>query len=322
MFGKHPAWDDFLWHGGDHSPALDTTMSLLYEEGVNRNIESAVWGDPANDLAAVVDRLDHYFLWGCAPDGYVVGRWWPSSDRTGRLRPLAACANCTDVACLTPFVHHALEVVDAFRQTADKAGSQEEMVAGLTDAQHELNQRLAQEWTEAPVPSGQWLKAAYPDHVKLQRILLATVRAAFPFIKLPPKNPFRRMRELVSHKLSSIVNGPDGPQTGMGKVRLPRAFCDEPAKLLVGWRRLLDRVGGNTLPACLLLPASMEWLDVLTGPLGARDDFRCLGIANLPVATDIAHEIPEEFAMAADKALDGGDFAVLPRALPADMVSG
>ena len=71
--GKHPAWDDFFWIGLDTDRLADV-FTVLYNECLNRNIESGVWGDPSSDITVLSDPANLSAI-------LLDGRW--ITDRVG-----------------------------------------------------------------------------------------------------------------------------------------------------------------------------------------------------------------------------------------------
>jgi len=127
LVGKHPGWADFLWLGLDKHPLLERVASALYEGGIVRNLQGSVWGDPREQMASMLERCRHGWLWRSG-EHCAVGRLVPSRDTGGRTMPLMAVAQWTGsqpghVVQLSLPILEALQ--DRLQETATAAESEE-----------------------------------------------------------------------------------------------------------------------------------------------------------------------------------------------------
>ncbi|MBT7161171.1 MAG: hypothetical protein HN904_00260 [Victivallales bacterium] len=134
LVGKHPGWADFLWLGLDKHPLLERVASALYEAGIVRNLQGSVWGDPREQMASMLERCRHGWLWRSG-EHCAVGRLVPSRDTGGRTMPLMAIAQWTGsqpghVVQLSLPILEALQ--DRLQETATAADAEEALVLSET----------------------------------------------------------------------------------------------------------------------------------------------------------------------------------------------
>jgi hypothetical protein len=255
-------------HIGLKTNSLVWAKSLLYTQGIGRNVESGAWEKLAPNQ--VLDEFNHTFLWE-RNDGYIVGTLWSSSDGKGRTRyPMVAAAHVTGVPLhwvLTALLSRLSTLRTDCQQAADAPG----VGAALNRARDDLYQAL--EWPNRSLPSSRDFLARFARHPQfgheregLLRVFcrLQTQASQFAPGRFSARNDSRGQSVRVP---AAASNGED-------------VFC--------GWSQTLQVFVDSEAPLLLLWPNGENWLDVLVGEPDA-EDFFCLRASTerLPAVSEI-----------------------------------
>jgi hypothetical protein len=247
LFGKHPAWRDFV----AINPAADDLLSATYEDVYCRclgALQSGVWGP---DPGAVVPHFHHAVvrLWpaGDAVVGILVG----SVDGLNRHQPLMLAACCRGVCyhraipCLLPAV---TELARRLRRARDETA--------VTD----LLRASADEFTAliqgTPEPS-----SGHP--ADLLRSLLCE-----PGLAGPGEELHRIVYQMIGHDAGVLV-GPWETPRGLAD-RLPvqarlAIHSPEPAEAIEQWLTFARFLCGRGERLTLFASLGRTWADLIVG---------------------------------------------------------
>ncbi|MBT3376058.1 MAG: DUF2094 domain-containing protein [Lentisphaerae bacterium] len=286
LFGKHPAWADFLSVGLE-TDELRLLEQVLFDQGIDGNIASGVWGDPKERGQEIVERFNHAFVM-LNGAGLLIGQWWPSRDRVGRSRPLAVCIQTESI----PFARAIRVVFAQLHGTVpclQGESSQQGVVAIVDGLRVALRAALCPSSLPPPdhelsfCPSLSWFLAhdvLSGDGDSLLRLLFL-VKEALDFAESQPQH------------LRLPVCGTDAVETG------------------VRWLDLLTRHFAPDQPCLLLMPADAAWVDLVVGQPDSLT-LLCLGNRSQDNALDDDLSVAPSFLALAEKALGnaqakGGD---------------
>lgn len=244
-FGKHPAWTDFFEHGLD-TERLANIHRVLYTQGIDDNIVSGVWGDPAEEASAIVRDLHHVFMWRNA-EGLCVGRCWPSEDSVGRARPMVACLEVRGRQQAWG-IGNALPQLESLEARCRESTSREEVLAHLDEARQELHAAAlhAQDDTaDVPFvpPSLAW------------------------FAERPEMGPGHQGLECVLYQIHEMA-----AYAAHKAQHLRAAACDHAAdNAVLRWADLLFGLVAVEIPLMIVAPVDHDWIDVVMGEPGGID---------------------------------------------------
>ena len=123
--------------------------TLLYVQGVGRNIDLGVWEKLGADEA--LPGFDHTFVWQ-NENAYVVGLMWSSSDGKGRKRyPMVLVAHALGVS-LHWILAVAIPRLETLRRECEQLTSAPEVGAALDRSRIFLNEALAEDCRSHPHP--------------------------------------------------------------------------------------------------------------------------------------------------------------------------
>lgn len=290
-FGKHPGWDDHVEENpkvpdlGLRSTTLAWTKTLLYVQGVGRNIDLGVWEKLGPDEA--LPGFDHTFIWQ-NENAYVIGMMWSSSDGKGRKRyPMVLVAHALGVS-LHWILAVAIPRLGLLRRECEQLTTAPEVGAALDRSRIFLNEALAED--NRSHPSARDLLPRFirhprfaPGHDGLLRVLyrLQTQAASFAPGSFSPKN------------------------AGVGAdLRLPAAG-NVPSDIFASWSELLRNYVDPAVPFLLVLPAGADYIDLIIGE-PAPEHFFCLraNSRRLPSASQVQFRLDEAFRSKAEAQLE------------------
>jgi len=253
IFGKHPGWNDHIEENeevpdlGLRTESLVWAKSLLYTQGIGRNIESGAWEKLSPEQA--LETFNHTFLWQRG-DGFIAGCLWSSRDGKGRkLYPMVVAAHVTGTTLhwtLTVLLSR-LATLEADCQQAETAG---EVGSALAKAREDLLQAV--HGTGRSVPGiKEFISrfARHPqfgaDHEGLLRVL-------------------SRLQTQAVH----FAPGRFNPRNSLGSraqaLRVPSAASNK-EDVFCAWSETLRGFIDFEAPLLLIWPNGKNWLDVLIG---------------------------------------------------------
>ena len=290
-FGKHPQWKDFFGVGIEENGRLADIRGILYDQGINANIESGVWGDAAKEMETLSSRFGHDFVW-CNHSDTVAGKIVPSRDQLGRLRPLVGCIHCRNLSHGAA-LGLAYGELEGLVQRFAHAASQERARASLEEACAAVAAKASTDPANKsrardPKAALAWLAARPelgPDHRGLVRVLYHLCGHA--------ETHFSDPRKTVSLSSSAL------PQ----QIRVPWG-SDDLQEGAVHWLDFVTAYFRSADEFVLISPFAGSWFDVIVGRPGARE-LTCLlqPLEDLPYTTDIPYDIGADFSRQAEKAL-------------------
>jgi hypothetical protein len=264
LFGKHPAWGDHIDNLGDESQFLLEVRSILYSDGLTRQIGTGAW-----EKLPAEGRLpfNHFFVWHFG-GRMINGLLWSSADSRGRTQyPLVLVAE-THRSHDAEFIRHIHQALTRAKQGCVDATEQDAVV------------RVVQEFRESVARLAARLPA---DATALE------LSAGFepPAEYLP--RVLHELRASCSH-LSASRWSPTVSADGASVIRVPLVTADRFD--LLDW---LAVVAGQIHPAASLVGFAEESRgigDLLVG-IPTAQNFFCLRAApaTLPFTTDIPFEI-------------------------------
>ncbi|HAV64548.1 MAG TPA: hypothetical protein DCY13_19540 [Verrucomicrobiales bacterium] len=283
-FGKHPGWNDHLEENADaldlgvRTPSLVWTKSLLYEQGVGRNIDTGSWDklDPGHRL----EEFRHQFFWH-GPTGKIVGSMWSSRDGKGRARyPMVLAAHAVGTHRVWT-IDTVLGRLDSLRRECVESETARQVAAALDRTRADLRSAVAE--------SGRSQRSLSP--------LLAE------FVKHPQFGIEHEGLLRVCYQLQGQV-GPyarghyslKGARSSRSQsIRVPAAGRDAVA-VFTAWIQLIRLFVDPEVPVLLIWPERESWLDIIIGQ-PAPDDLVCLRISAIghPCASDIPFNLDPAF---------------------------
>ncbi|HTG43389.1 MAG TPA: hypothetical protein VK633_02535 [Verrucomicrobiae bacterium] len=275
IFGKHPGWNDHIEENqevpdiGLRTNSLVWAKSILYTQGIGRNIESGAWEKLTPDQG--LETFNHNFLWQ-RQDSYIAGTLWSSSDGKGRkLYPMVVAAHAVGVP-----LHWVLSVL-ASRLAALKSDCQQAQLAGevgaaLTRARGDLQNAL--HWPNRSVPNSREFLSRFARHPQFGPEREGLLRV------------FGRLKTQAGPFAPGKFSSRNKPR-GLG-VRVPAAApnCEE---IFCAWSEALRAFIDEDAPLLMLWPIGQNWLDLIIGE-PEPEDFFCLRA--LPSRFAAASEIP------------------------------
>jgi hypothetical protein len=247
LFGKHPAWRDFV----AINPSADAQLSAVYEDVYCQclnALQSGVWG---TDLAAVVPHFHHAVarLW---PAGDIVaGVLLGSADGLNRHQPLLLAASCPGVCyhrAIGRLLPTVAQLLRQLREVREEQGVIE--LLGLAAA------GFTEDIRRAPEPSATYV---------------AEVLAALlcqPPLAGPGEELDRIVYQLVGHD-ARVIGGPWESPAGLAE-RLPvqvrvGIHTPEPAEAIEQWLTFARLLCGCGHPLTLLASLGRTWGDLIAG---------------------------------------------------------
>jgi hypothetical protein len=290
-FGKHPGWDDHIEENaqapdlGLRSATLAWTKSLLYVQGVGRNIDLGAWEKLQSGEA--LPEFDHLFVWQ-NENGYVVGAMWSSSDGKGRKRyPMVVAAHALGVS-LPWILAVAVPRLDELRRECEQLTTAPQVSAALDRCRRLLNEELAKDGRSQPSPRELLVRFARhprfaPGHDGLLRVLyrLQTQAGSFAPGEFSARN------------------------AGLGvDLRLPAAG-NTPYDIFAGWSELLRGFVDPAVPFLLIWPVGGDYVDLIIGE-PVPEHFFCLraDATRLPTVSQVPFHLDEAFRTKAEARLD------------------
>lgn len=293
-FGKHPGWDDHLEENaqapdlGVRTPSLVWTKSLLYEQGIGRNIDAGVW-----ERLTPEQRLEdfrHHFLWH-GETGMIAGTLWSSRDGKGRARypmVLAAHAMGTHRRWTIGTCFPRLESLRTECQSLERAP---DVSAALERARNDL-------------------RAAVADSGRSQSSISDLLTE---FIRHPQFGPDHEGVLRVCYQLQGQVAAyaigrysPREARTARSQeLRVPAAGRDA-VNIFIAWTQLIRLFVDPLVPVLVIWPEGESWVDILIGQ-PAPEDFACLRSTPLhhPCVSDIPFNMAPAFCAETRDKLEG-----------------
>lgn len=282
IFGKHPGWNDHIEENeevpdtGLRTNSLVWAKSILYTQGIGRNIESGSWERlPGNQL---LEEFNHVFLWQ-RHDGFIAGNLWSSSDGKGRkLYPMVVAAHVIGVS-----LHWVLTVLfsrlAALRAECQQAHDARSVGAALGKAREELFQSL--HWPNRSIPSSREFLARFARHPQFGH----------------EHEGLLRVLSRLQTQAAQFAPGRFTSRSGLGprcqSLRVPAAASNW-EEIFCGWTEALRTYVDCDAPLLLLWPVGKNWIDVMIGEPGP-EDFFCLKAlpARLPSISDVPFHLDE-----------------------------
>jgi len=286
VFGKHPGWPDHMPLVGTPHPTLVRTWKLLYEAGVQGNIDEGAWGDPAEAAPEWLSPYGHVLLWRLDGDA-VVGRVWSSRDQSGRDRyPMIGCAVVPGLGSAASLAV-ALPILDRLEATCRAAATEADVRSAVSVAERRLSS------ASATAPGGGGMTF---------RELAAFVSGAG--LAAEPQGRSRVLYEIDREVEQLRLLGDSGSATGPGGVpqHVRGRIGTDVASALHSWYGLLAARLPATAPILAVAPSAGGWIDTVIGEPGARELF-CLRVSpeKLPPASDVPYQIDPAFVAGAEK---------------------
>lgn len=267
VFGKHPGWADFF-ELGLTTPGLAAVHSTLFEQGIDENIVSGVWGDPRTDLDRIVDGLRHLFVWRQGRELYV-GRWWPSRDSVGRRRPVVVCVQSTGL----PFrgmLRGVLPLLERLEAECCSVSAKGDVRSAVSATSNDLN-RLVE--TVSDAPDDELSPATLPWFVdKLEAGGGGGLAGVL--------DELARVCSYASDRAQQL--------------RFP-SCGGTPEESAMRWSDLLLSNVDARLPALLLVPTQEDWVDVILGEAGPLA-LVCIGRSDFELTTEAGIAASPEFS--------------------------
>jgi len=247
LFGKHPAWRDFV----AVNPTEDNLLSSTYEDVYCRcltTLQSGVWGD---DPAAVVPHFHHAVVRLWPAGDVVVGVLAGSADMLGRQQPLLLAACCRGV-CYHRAIPSLMPALPGLARRVRLARADQEVEVLLHTASGEFG--LLVQGTPPPLPNhaGQVLRALLD----------------LPELAASGEGLHRIVYQLIGHDASAVV----------GPWETPRGFADllpaqvrigmhspEPAEAIEQWLTFARFLCGRECPLTLFASLGRTWGDLIVG---------------------------------------------------------
>jgi hypothetical protein len=278
-FGKHPGWDDHIDDIGLETESLLLAKQSLYVEGIGGQIDSGEW--EKLDDARCLREFKHVFLWKRG-EAFLIGRIWSSRDGKNRTKyPLVVCAHCLSLPlnwALTA-VSQCLGDVEGRCKSARLA---DEVRGVLGQALDHLRTSIAQ--VDAELPPREPDARAFAERLGLTEQHEALYRIVF----------------CVHRQLAGYLAGARANENnlGAGQVRLP-SVAGPAGEVLSFWSRFLESQLGSNVPVLLTLPLQECWVDATCGEPASREFYSLRAKPEvMPVASDVACRIPDEFRKA------------------------
>ncbi|HEV8544181.1 MAG TPA: hypothetical protein VGR78_17460 [Verrucomicrobiae bacterium] len=282
VFGKHPGWNDHIEENeevpdlGLRTESLVWAKSLLYTQGIGRNIESGAWEKLPPEQ--VLEGFDHTFLWQ-RNGGFIAGSLWSSRDGKGRrLYPMVVSAHVTGVT-----LHWVLTVLFsrlvALQMECQQVQTAREVGSILSRAREDL--ALALHGPSRSVPSTREFISRFARHPQfgadqegLSRVLSRFQAQAVQFAP----GRFNARNSAGSRGVAVRV-----PAAGLSKEDI---FC--------AWSETLGGYLDFEAPLLLISPTGKNWMDVIVGEPSPEDLF-CLRatLARLPSVSEIPFHVDE-----------------------------
>lgn len=247
LFGKHPAWRDFV----AANPAEDNLLTATYEDVYCRclaTLQSGVWGD---DLAAVVPHFHHALVRLWPAGDVVIGILVGSADGLGRQQPMMLGACCRRL-CYHRAIRSLLPALPGLARRVRLAREAQE-VADLLQAAGTEFAGLVRGSPPSP-----------PGHAT--QVLRALLE--LPELAASGEGLHRIVYQLVGHDVSSLV----------GPWEAPRGFADllptqvrvgihtpEPAEAAEQWLTFVRYLCGIDHPLTLFASLGRTWGDLIVG---------------------------------------------------------
>lgn len=278
VFGKHPAWNDFMDDLGVHTPRMADLRQLLLERGVRACVEGGRWDKL--EPAQVIDGFAHELLWLVGND-IIVGRIWSSRDGKGRSAyPMIACAELRGLP-----VEQALAIARPILQNVQErctlATTTTEVVDAVRFGLDALRHRAA------GLESGQ---TGQQDGMHLPGLLAKQPELG------PDGRGMHRVLYQMERELAPFVAAAGGPRSRGGErvsrhVRVPVGF-DDPARAMAAWVATVRLRVEPWCPLMLVAPIGRRWIDVLAGDLAGPELF-CLraSAALVPPVSEVPYTI-------------------------------
>ena len=290
-FGKHPGWDDHVEENpevsdlGLRSTTLAWAKTILYVQGVGRNIDNGVWEKLSNE--ETLPGFNHIFVWQ-NENAYLVGTMWSSSDGKGRKRyPMVLVAHALGVS-LHWILAVAIPRLEVLRRECEQLTAAKEVGAALDRSRAFLNEALAEDARSHPnvldsLPRFLRHPRFAPGHDGLLRVLyrLQTQAGAFAPRAFSAKNA--------------------GPGVDL---RLPAAG-NVSSDIFANWSELLRNYIDPAVPFLLVWPAGGEHIDLIIGE-PAPEHFFCLRASSrrLPIVSQIQFRLDDAFRTKAETQLE------------------
>ncbi len=253
LFGKHPAWRDFV----ALNPAEDGLLTATYEEVYCRCLDAlqgGVWGP---DPRAVVPQFRHA-LARVLPGGEVVlGVLVGSSDGLGRQQPLMLAACCRG-SCYHRAVPGLLAPVVSLGGRLGTLADESAVAAALEAAAADFRERLR----AMPPP--------VPGHAAA---LLGGLLSRAPFAG-PGEELHRVVYQLVGHD-AAVIGAPWERPRGFEErlpvqVRVPVPTTD-PAPAVEEWLTFARFLCGTAHPETFFVSFGRPWGDLVLGAPGEAE---------------------------------------------------
>lgn len=283
-FGKHPGWNDHLEENteapdlGVRTPSLVWTKSLLYEQGVGRNIDAGSW--EKLEAAQRLEEFRHQFFWHGAT-GKLLGMMWSSRDGKGRARYPMVLASHTVGTHRVWTIDTVLGRLRQLREECLATESASDVAAALERARRDLsvavNEAGRSQRTLAPLLT-EFVK--HPqfgiEHEGLLRVCYQLQGQVGPFAR----GRFSA-REAAKARSQSI--------------RVPAAGR-EAVTIFTAWTQLVRLFVAREVPVLMIWPEGESWLDIIIGQ-PTPEDFACLRTTELahPCASDIPFNLDPAF---------------------------
>jgi hypothetical protein len=282
VFGKHPGWNDHIEENeevpdlGLRTESLVWTKSLLYTQGIGRNIESGAWEKLPPEQA--LEGFDHAFLWQ-RNDDFIAGSLWSSRDGKGRrLYPMGVAAQVTG-ATLHWVLSVLLSRLVTLQSDCQQVQTAREVGSALCRAREDLAQAL--HGPSRSVPSTREFISRFARHPQFG----------------PDQEGLSRVLSRLQIQAAQFAPGRFNARNAIASrgqaLRIPAAAANK-EDVFCAWSETLRGFIDFEAPLLLVWPVGHNWLDLIIGE-PVPEDFFCLKAtpARLPCLSDIPFHLDE-----------------------------